>query len=415
MNGSPINFNGKQSLVQKATLIAICIYAVTLYVGYINSGLLRLQGLMLYAMVGLLALVILQSGKLFINNYLVWYGIFIVASLLACLFASDRSKSLSSIYALVVVWIFALALNAVITDKKQVELFLLALTVGSVLLTVYLLVTGKFDAYDDTSSRFGEGLTGNANVFAAIYMIASSATVYLILKTERFWGKMAFIAAFLLQVYSITLSGGRKYFIFPFVLMYFMALQKRDRKQRIHVIRVTVVAVILFILAYNMLLKVEFLYENIGYRFEDMLEYFLGISEDVESGTIIRERMIARGIELWLQSPIFGHGPNMFATLGGFGVYSHNNYVEMLCNHGIVGFLWYYGFYVYLLVKLIRRKGNGLMKHFFIGIIACILVYEYGAISYNTIIIQVFLMFGIIFERIDSNENSMKIKENLSK
>ena len=59
MNGSPIISNEKQNLFQRATLTVICMYAVTLYVGYIHSGLLRLQGLTLYAMVGLMLFAVL--------------------------------------------------------------------------------------------------------------------------------------------------------------------------------------------------------------------------------------------------------------------------------------------------------------------------------------------------------------------
>ncbi len=403
MNGSPIISKEKQNLFQQATMIVICMYAITLYVGYINSGLLRLQGLMLYAMVGLLFFAVLQKGCVNLNSYHIWYGIFILGAVFSCLYSADRSNSASALYGLVIVWIFAFALNTVVMKKKHIEWFFISLVFGSVVLTVYLIATGQFKNIEDTGSRFGEELTGNANVFASIYMIAASVNAYFLFKFKGLRAKLPFIASLIIQLYALTVSGGRKYFLFPFILLYIIALQHKDKRQRTHFIRVSIIAAIVTVIAYQLLMNNQFLYTAIGYRFEDLIRYTVGLSTEVEGGTIIREKMVEKGLALWRESPIFGHGLDAFSKLGGFGVYSHNNYVELLCNHGIIGFVWYYGFYLYVAVKLFKMKNNDSMRHFLIGFIISLLVYETGAIAYDTLVTQAFLMFAVIYMRLRSD------------
>ena len=396
----------KEHWLQKLLIAVLCLYAGSLYIGYINDTLLSLQGLTLYAMVGVLLLVILQRGSIKLNSYTVWYGIFMIFAILSCIYATNRSMAAAGLYPVLIVLIFSVAMAMVITRRAHMEYLFYAMVFGSVILTVYLAVTGKFSDYTDVGDRFGGELTGNANVFASVYMIAAAASVYFMFRMKTARGKLLFLATFISQLYALVVSGGRKYFIFPFILIYLMALQKRDKKSRIHIIRVSILFAALVFAVYMLIMKVEFLYENIGYRFEDLIDYTLDQSTDVEGGTIIRQKMVDRGMELWRSSPILGHGMDMFTAISGFGVYSHNNFVELLCNHGLLGFIWYYGFYIYLLIKLLKNKRNDTLKHFLIGFVAALFVYETGAVAYDTLVTQMFLMFASIYLFLPSEEDA---------
>jgi len=393
-----------RSILQSFALILVCIYACTLYIGYINGTFLSLQSLCLYGTVGMTVVIVIHKGYFKLNQYLLWFMGFIALSIISCLYAENMSKAFSGAYSLVIVWIFCFALTMIIETKRQIEYFLIALVIGSVILTGYLQFSGMFETMSDTANRFGEELTGNANVFAAVYMIAAAASVYFILGDQKKIYKILAIVAFAVQLYALSMSGGRKYFLFPFILMYIMSLQKKTKEQRTHMVRNTLIAVVILIVVYYLLMNVEFLYETIGYRFEDLFNYTTGESDEAEVGTLIREAMIERGWELWLESPVLGHGLNMFSEISGFGVYSHNNFIEILCNHGLVGFAWYYGFYIYAIVKLWKNKRVDNMKRFLIAFVICLFVYEYGAISYNTLITQVFLVFAMLYDRICANE-----------
>jgi len=56
-----------------------------------------------------------------------------------------------------------------------------------------------------------------------------------------------------------------------------------------------------------------------------------------------RLEMLQIGIDLWAQSPLWGNGNEAFRVLAGLdGFYSHNNYIELLCNYGGIGIILFY-------------------------------------------------------------------------
>lgn len=63
---------------------------------------------------------------------------------------------------------------------------------------------------------------------------------------------------------------------------------------------------------------------------------------DPEKSLETRVVMIEIGLDLWKQSPIWGNGNEAFRVNAGFGAYSHNNYIEMLSNYGLLGLFTYY-------------------------------------------------------------------------
>lgn len=52
--------------------------------------------------------------------------------------------------------------------------------------------------------------------------------------------------------------------------------------------------------------------------------------------------MIQRGFDLWKRSPLWGNGNEAFRVYGGHDTYSHNNYIELLVNYGVLGLVFFY-------------------------------------------------------------------------
>ena len=76
--------------------------------------------------------------------------------------------------------------------------------------------------------------------------------------------------------------------------------------------------------------------------------------------------MIQYGMDYFKERPLLGHGIENFRYLYaqevGKETYSHNNYIELLVNNGIVGLLLYYSFYISVILKANdrRRKSKSL-------------------------------------------------------
>lgn len=387
----------KDSVFQTIALICACVYCCTLYIGYVSPVLLLLHSLSLYALLGMSLVVVVIKGRLYMNKYLFWYAGFILIAMLSACYAQRVSVVMNSVYGLVIVFGIAFALSVCFTETEKMELFMKFLIIGSVVLMAYMAYTGQLDTEGEASGRLGGNITGNANTFASMYMIAACASDYFMVRTEKVKWRIVYIAAFVLQMYALMLSGGRKFFVVPIIVLYVMMLFKTDRQGKKHIIVTSILGAVILVALYNLLMNVPLLYESIGHRFEDLIDLSQGNTKIDDGSALERLRMREKAYELWQESPIVGHGLNMFAEIGGFGVYSHCNYFELLCNHGIIGCVYYYSFYVYMLYSLIKMKSKSIMKLFFLGVLIGYTIYDYGAVSYYSPIPQYYIVMAAIF------------------
>ncbi len=93
-------------------------------------------------------------------------------------------------------------------------------------------------------------------------------------------------------------------------------------------------------------------------RMERMLNLFTGEGA-VDSSTLLRSRYIQVGMEQFWKTPLFGIGignsGELLRRATGHATYLHNNFVELLCCGGVVGFSMYYA--------MLADSGWHLMKH----------------------------------------------------
>lgn len=80
-------------------------------------------------------------------------------------------------------------------------------------------------------------------------------------------------------------------------------------------------------------------------RFEAMLD-FAKHGDSSEGSAMGRFDLYTKALGYWFRSPLWGNGPNYFATYSGFGAYSHSNVTEILCNFGLIGLILYYFTYI---------------------------------------------------------------------
>ncbi len=384
-----------KNIIHKFAIVIMCVYALLTYLSYMHGALNTIHSLCLYLMAGLAILLVLMEKKVFLNKHFLWYGAFTV---LMMIYSVVESASISLAMPMVTVLIYAFSLSVIVKEKKQLHLFFIMTIIGAVILMLYLILTGQINLEEETAGRFGGQLTGNSNIFAAMYMIASIVTIYFLITEKQWWKRVCLILIIILDIYALVLAGGRKYFLVFAIYVYVLLLQRADKKNRKHFFKYTFVFIAAILLLYYLILNVPFLYETVGYRFEGFVEYTLGETND-SVGVEKRGDMIRRALELWKEKPILGHGLNAFKNIGGYGYYSHNNYVELLCNHGIVGFCVYYGMYSSIFFKLLKIKSNSSLKKMFIALIFAILFFSMGAITYNMHLLHAFLAFVCVYIR----------------
>ncbi len=128
---------------------------------------------------------------------------------------------------------------------------------------------------------------------------------------------------------------------------------------------------------------------------------------DVSAAGVARRASLLRdATDLWIQRPIFGWGLDMFRTVSGYGTYSHDNYVEILANQGLVGLVLFLSMYVFSLVEILRsavrspRDSPTSTALFWAMVILGVLVaWDVGAVSYysklNWIVLSVVVAIAL--------------------
>jgi O-antigen ligase len=201
-------------------------------------------------------------------------------------------------------------------------------------------------------------------------------------RAGRIAARLTHLALILLFAYEIIfLTGSRKAMIAVLLFGFFVFLKvlvKAKFLQKIVILALGSGALAgLFLVMKN---SVFFARLNRAY------EMFTG-KNVVEGSLNERAHMIGDGLRLWTEKPLFGWGTDQFRYLSGYQTYSHNNYVELLGNNGVVGLALYYAMIAVLLLSGLKLllSGNERQKHYGwlnAAVLFILLFWDFALVSY---------------------------------
>ena len=128
---------------------------------------------------------------------------------------------------------------------------------------------------------------------------------------------------------------------------------KKDKKTIFSKLKGISISIVFLFLVYWLLNNVSAFW-YIGQRANEMLLTFQG--QGVSTTDLSRINMIKTSIEQFSNAPLLGNGIAHSKVL--FDTYSHNNYVEILMNTGIIGFFIYYSVYLISIYKAYKLSKN---------------------------------------------------------
>lgn len=207
-------------------------------------------------------------------------------------------------------------------------------------------------------------------------------------------------------------AQSRKSIIFVLVgifVLYFLRYGDERKPVKTLLTLVSAVAVVIGILYVARQLEV---FGGLSDRMRGLINSLTGTGE-VDHSTELRHAMRDLGIAWWLKKPLFGVGvgnPHILAQQYlGTNAYLHNNYVELLCGGGIVGFFLYYAMFIYSIVSLIslRKVDKSL---FSLAGTWCVLmlIMDYGMVSYYSKLDLFHLMtVFLIIEQMKNGKNEL--------
>jgi O-antigen ligase len=296
----------------------------------------------------------------------------------------------------VIVWFISIPI------KKAIIILIRSIAISSILLIGYI-VTNEIDIIMMGTERIGTSASGNVNNVGLYFGVYSIFVLYRYL----YENKKKYLLLYLVIIPFMLLTGSKKAIIFIIIGHGLLLMLKEKTNVKKYLLPLSLLGILLYVVLTN-----EIFFNIIGIRVLGFLKEFgfdlPGV--DASVSTFERRSMISIGWEAFLQKPLFGNGWQYYSYYSGMNMYSHNNYIELLVNYGVFGFLLSYSMYFYLLKKLFKRIGKNSNFKLFFTFIFVIMVVDFASITfYESPRNYIILFFGFLLVK-SRNEASSSIE-----
>jgi len=398
----------KRTQLQRVILFAAFAYILLSYISNFIGLPSMFTSLSIYLLIGVAGFYCYCNMTIKYVYYFEWGVLFLTLAVLSIVYCPSPSSANGEIYSLITSFLLTACIIQGVYDYSDIEkvmryFFIAAFAISAISLLLYRDMLFSSD-------RFGTEIVGNPNALMLILNFPVNILIYRCFIANKY--KMIYFCMLAICVTVLLFTGSKKGLFIPLIFMLlYMILSKKNKKKARTLVTISIVIYSLYYLIFN----VPELYTVIGSRVEELFATYFGTGQIISKSDMSRIMMIKDGFKMFLDSPLWGHGINAFAVTGGYGHYSHNNYIEILSALGLIGSITYYSIYVYCLKKLfwIRKlnKDTDGMCSFFIAMLICNMIFDWGAVSYNIFIIHMSIGLAVSYIQIKKQEINIRSKE----
>lgn len=344
------------------------------------------HSLVMYAMIAVVAMTSLIRCQLVLSAYSIWYLVFFIICFISSAFFNNSDPGI--LFEICVSWVISFCLLQVISNDVQLESLLKVYVLSAIFMALALWYTGQLDFLYFSAmneERLGTEVTGNANIFTALFMYAGVFAAWMMLYDSKRLNRLISLLLFCIIFFLMIVSGGRKTIIAIIGSLVLFIMLKKTKSIR-HIVRNLAISIIIVVSIFLIIFHVPFLYDLIGERFEGLFNLFSGQGSEV-SGDDTRKQIFDLAFTGWLERPLLGHGIDSFKfynqAITGHFYYAHNNFVELLYDLGVTGFLSFYWIFFYIFRQL--KSSVNIPYKFTVlgyGILIELMFFDLGGVSY---------------------------------
>ncbi len=377
--------------------VSLALYILTFY--FINTPVTNvLSSSLLYVFIGLTIFKLLtKQTPIKIISYSLWYTAFMLLGALSFYYALNGDYVLTDLYILFVSVLLTFSFIQYAQNLSSIKRIFSFFTYLPIFPILYLFISGELNA---SSERLGQSTFGNANNLAMVMMISLFCTCWFIVYGNK---KHIFvnIALAILYLYVTALTGGRKFFLMPFIFLMLLLIFKFWRDKKLSSVLLILIFLVIVLSSAWAVINIPVLFNSIGVRFEGLLNFINGDLAASDPSTLNRYILIVNGWKWFLEKPLLGYGLNnysgLYSDLWGSS-YAHNNYIELMVDLGLVGVLVYYSFYIYTIVSLVKIPSDTSgFRDFFLALIIVLGIFEIGAVTYNLFEVQLLIGLASVY------------------
>lgn len=386
-------------------LFLFTMYIISIYIFSTSSVTLIISEIIFCLLVGFIIIYLLRSKTIHLGMYFIFMCVFVLYSLLSSIWAINSSLSLQKAQTLTQLLMLSVFLFNYFYKSEKVEFIIKALYISGIVMSIYVLFYYGLNNYFVamlSGERIGTEIT-NANTMGHYAGISVLICFYYALYNKN---KINYFIAVLPFIIAMG-TGSRKALILIVcgVLLLFAFNIKKGKNLK------SLLGVITFVVLFVSIIQFP-MFSVINERSQGLVNLIVG-EGPVDSSSQVREQMIIAGWNQFKEDPIFGigMGNSSYVTKSYMGeeTYLHNNFIELLVNGGIIGFLLFYFIYAYILLKLIPmvKKKNGLAIITFV-ILLLQLALDYGKVSYYSKTTFLYFILGFLVISLSRKKNRLK-------
>lgn len=380
------------TLKQKMLVICMTVYLFTLFV-FIESADTYIYSKFAFLITFILAVVNIKMDEVYLTDVDIAFVLFTLLCCISCVWSQWQAKSIETSITMIqlsaMFVVFRMALRPIATK----ELFMSVILCAGIAMCIFYLSTYGISGYLAAMKgigRIGSEFENTNTIGGSGAFIITIAVIQGIEKRKWYYYLAAAISAFI-----VIGSGSKAAILVSLVgiliaILYSATIRKNSKLHKFAMI-VTLGVALLYII--NNISSIPFL-NSILERFEEMFADLAGRSMYANTSTTYRMKMNEVGLNAFLSHPLSGVGIYaMKDTLASNGlpyIIVHCNYIELLADLGIIGFLVYYYVYYYMLRRIRKCSIN---KSFAICMVFLMLLIDVTGVTYYS---QRFILFLVL-------------------
>lgn len=177
--------------------------------------------------------------------------------------------------------------------------------------------------------------------FVALRCLTMSRDVsqHFLTVAPRSWKTWASVACIGLALFTIVVSSGSRQGLVWVVFIVISAMAIRFRRNFFIGLVISGFVGVFFLLIVFTFFRDTELVQRILILFDPRM-----MAIDPEKSLLTRLEMYKEGYRMWLKRPLWGNGNEAFRAFSAWqGHYSHSNFIEILVNYGLLGFMFFFG------------------------------------------------------------------------
>jgi len=250
---------------------------------------------------------------------------------------------------------------------KILNSFIFNLKLGSIFLTGNILAAHLFGhiSYSGFSNR--EATNFLAPVQVSAYLGLGTILFFLSLVNPLERKKMAlniFLFSLSCIIMLLSFSRGGLYFL-AIIVMFYMIFNRKKMGSYFAILILVPIAVIIY----------YYVIQTTNGLILDRYE---------QAGSSGRDRLIVVGFQIFKTDPLAGIGTGNFSKeivrrhLYEVESGAHNDFIRALAEHGLLGIITYWGFYLYMFIELMMQKGIVRQYAFYFFVLFCLIIVHNG-------------------------------------